>query len=53
MSTPLGEPGISNVPKENATSTVLTSSIGAEPGIYMFTGGLTKEWSRPKNDAGM
>jgi hypothetical protein len=54
MFTPLGEAGLSYLPKEAAVSEALTSSIGAEPGMYMFpTGGLTKESSRSEKAKGM
>ncbi|MBA2744394.1 MAG: hypothetical protein H0U43_08850 [Chthoniobacterales bacterium] len=46
MFTPLGEAGLDYLPKEDAVSAALTSSIGAAPGMYMFpTGGLTKKSS--------
>ncbi len=54
MFTPLGEAGLGYLPKEDAVSDALTSSIGAEPGMYMFpTGGLTKESSNAEKEKGM
>ncbi len=54
MFTPLGEAGLSYLPKEDNVSDALKSSIGAEPGMYMFpTGGLTKESSRAEKEKGM
>jgi hypothetical protein len=54
MFTPLGDAGLSYLPKEDNVSAALSSSIGAEPGMYMFpTGGLTKESSRAEKEKGM
>ena len=54
MFTPLGEAGLDYLPKEDAVSTALTSSIGAKPGMYMFpTGGLTKESSNAEKNKAM
>ena len=54
MFTPLGEAGLEYLPKEDAVSAVLTSSIGAAPGMYLFpSGGLTKESTRAEKQAGM
>ena len=54
MFTPLGEAGLGYLPKEDAVSDALTSSIGAQPGMYMFpTGGLTKESSNAEKEKGM
>lgn len=54
MFTPLGEAGLSYLPKEDNVSDALTASIGAERGMYMFpTGGLTKESSRAEKEKGM
>jgi len=54
MFTPLGMAGIDYLPKEDAVSDALTSSIGTVPGMYMFpTGGLTKESSGEEEEKGM
>ena len=52
--TPLGEAGIAYLPNENTVSTVLTSSIGDQRGLYFFpTGGLTKESKGQEKKQGM
>ena len=54
MFTPLAMAGMDYLPKEEAVSEALTSSIGAAPGMYMFpTGGLTKQSSREEEEKGM
>lgn len=54
MFTPLGEAGLNYLPKEDNVSAALTSSLGKEPGMYMFpTGGLTNESSRAEKEKGM
>src|ERR1700712_3162340 len=54
MFTPLGDAGISYLPKEAAVSDALSSSIGAAPGMYIFpTGGLTRESGREEKEKGM
>ncbi len=46
--------GIDYLPKEDAVSDALTSSIGTVPGMYMFpTGGLTKQSSSEEEEKGM
>jgi hypothetical protein len=54
MFTPLGMAGMDYLPKEDAVSGALASSIGAVPGMYMFpTGGLTKQSSAAEEQKGM
>ena len=54
MFTPLGMAGIDYLPKEDAVSDALASSIGTVPGMYMFpTGGLTKQSSGEEEEKGM
>ena len=54
MFTPLGEAGLSYMPSEGPVSDALHSSIGAQPGMYMFpTGGLTKDSSQAEKAKGM
>jgi hypothetical protein len=54
MFTPLGMAGMDYLPKEDAVSDALASSIGTAPGMYMFpTGGLTKESSAAEEQKGM
>jgi len=52
MFTPLGEAGTTLLPGADNVSSVLTSSIGDKPGIYMFpTGGSAL--TPPPNRKGM
>jgi hypothetical protein len=54
MFTPLGMAGMDYLPKEEAVSDALASSIGTVPGMYMFpTGGLTKASSHEEEEKGM
>ena len=54
MFTPLGMAGMDYLPKEEAVSDALSSSIGTVPGMYMFpTGGLTKQSSHEEEEKGM
>ena len=54
MFTPLAMAGMDYLPKEDAVSDALTSSIGTVPGMYMFpTGGLTKQSSGEEEQKGM
>ena len=54
MFTPLGTAGMDYLPKEDAVSDALASSVGTARGMYMFpTGGLTKQSSRAEEEKGM
>src|SRR3954447_9279250 len=54
MFTPLGEAGLSYMPKPSAVSSSMESAIGDKAGMYMFpTGGLTAKSSREEQHKAM
>jgi hypothetical protein len=54
MFTPLGEAGISYLPKPEAVSSSLHSAIGDKAGMYMFpTGGVTDDSSKEEKTKAM
>jgi hypothetical protein len=51
---PLGELGIKVMPNEDAVTSALQTSLGADPGFYIFpSGGLTPSATREEKEAAM